>query len=336
MRLKVVPEDFLVKELPIEEPEGSGDYLILECTKRGLNTEDMVSQVCRALGVERRFVGIAGAKDRHAITTQRISVRTSLKSEVVLRKLSRIDGCDFSFKGCAEKPLCLGDLKGNAFSIIVRDNSILPELKHPVPDYFDDQRFGRNNLIVARSIFSRDFKKAASIIIENHSLPARAAASFEANDFIGCLRYLPRRILRLYIHSFQSWLYNESVKAYLHCFKGEDIKYSQGTFRFPRQQVQQADVPLTGFGMSTASDARIEKCVRGVMAREKLVERDFVIPQLQGMSLEGGTRPLLSRVHDFSFEKLDADSCRVEFWLEPGSYATIVIKSLFGKSFAQH
>src|SRR5437867_4475339 len=73
-RIKVVPEDFVVEEIPLYEPSGQGDHLYVRFTKRGLNTDAAARAIGAALGVSARDLGIAGMKDKIAVTTQTISV----------------------------------------------------------------------------------------------------------------------------------------------------------------------------------------------------------------------------------------------------------------------
>src|SRR3954452_21104988 len=75
-RIKSTPEDFVVEELPLYEPSGEGEHLYIRFTKRGLTTDAAVRSIASALrlGASARDVGVAGMKDKVAITTQTISV----------------------------------------------------------------------------------------------------------------------------------------------------------------------------------------------------------------------------------------------------------------------
>lgn len=72
--LRASPDDFVVDELPAYEPCGEGEHTLARIEKRGLNTQDAVERIAHALGVPARDVGYAGLKDRHARTTQWISL----------------------------------------------------------------------------------------------------------------------------------------------------------------------------------------------------------------------------------------------------------------------
>ncbi|TVR04991.1 MAG: tRNA pseudouridine(13) synthase TruD [Deltaproteobacteria bacterium] len=73
-RIGDAPEDFQVDEIPLYEPAGEGEHLYLLLEKRGWNTLDALRVIARAAGVRERDMGSAGMKDRHAVTTQWISL----------------------------------------------------------------------------------------------------------------------------------------------------------------------------------------------------------------------------------------------------------------------
>src|SRR3954449_4129666 len=79
-RIKSIPEDFVVEELPAYEPSGEGTHLFLKFEKRGLTTDAAVRIITKALGIEMRDVGIAGMKDKVAVTTQWVSVPAPAKA----------------------------------------------------------------------------------------------------------------------------------------------------------------------------------------------------------------------------------------------------------------
>jgi len=150
-RLKSVPEDFEVEELPAYQPSGEGDFLYLWVEKRGLGAEYFVRQVARRLGVAADEVGTAGLKDRQAVTRQMVSVPARVEPE-----LGRLDGdgirvLSVSRHGNKLRP---GHLHGNRFRVLVRGASpqaaeLLPPLlerlrRDGLPNFYGAQRFGRD------------------------------------------------------------------------------------------------------------------------------------------------------------------------------------------------
>jgi len=79
---KLVPEDFEVEEVPAYLPSGEGEHLYLWLEKRGRDTREVVKALALALGVSEDDVGVAGMKDRQAVTRQLISVPARAEPKV--------------------------------------------------------------------------------------------------------------------------------------------------------------------------------------------------------------------------------------------------------------
>ncbi len=117
-RIKAVPEDFEVEEIPAYPASGQGDFLYLWIEKRDMGAEYFVRQIAHRLDVSIGEVGTAGLKDRHAVTRQMVSVPARAES-----RLAQLDGdgvrlLNVSRHGNKLKP---GHLHGNRFRILVRD-----------------------------------------------------------------------------------------------------------------------------------------------------------------------------------------------------------------------
>ncbi len=68
------PEDFKVDEVPLYEASGQGDHWYVRLEKRERTTRDLCIAVAAASGAPEREIGYAGLKDKHAVTTQWLSV----------------------------------------------------------------------------------------------------------------------------------------------------------------------------------------------------------------------------------------------------------------------
>ena len=90
-RIRGVPEDFIVEEIPAFEASGEGEHLLLTLQKRGMNTVFCAETIARWAGVDAREVSFAGMKDRHALTTQRFSVRLPKKTSPDVNLLNSDD-----------------------------------------------------------------------------------------------------------------------------------------------------------------------------------------------------------------------------------------------------
>jgi tRNA pseudouridine13 synthase len=153
--LKSSPQDFIVEEIPAYEPSGAGDHLYVRFTKINLTTDTAVQAIAKALGASARDVGVAGMKDKVAVTTQTISIpvpRGVADFDAKARALT-IDGITIHEAKAHTNKLKTGHLLGNRFAIVVRkiETARIPDVlrmfemmaRDGVPNAFGEQRFGR-------------------------------------------------------------------------------------------------------------------------------------------------------------------------------------------------
>ncbi len=172
--LKLLNEDFIVTELPLQLPSGEGGHIWLDVEKNGANTALVAQQLADAAGVQVRDVGYAGLKDRHAITRQWFSIYLPKGETPDLTRLAHPE-----FKVLSQsrhvKKLRPGDLQGNRFRIVLRDvvgeratieAHLAAVASQGVPNYFGAQRFGfeggnveQGRAMLARGIRVRNPKK---------------------------------------------------------------------------------------------------------------------------------------------------------------------------------
>ena len=144
-------EDFIVDEVPLGEFKKKGNYLILHVKKQELTTWDMVAIFAEYLAVPAQKIGYAGLKDKHATTTQYISVDAS--HEKLLKKFHHKQIKILSSLRHSHG-IRMGDLAGNRFSINLHfvdniDSGRIEKVarkiaKNGLPNYFGYQRFGRD------------------------------------------------------------------------------------------------------------------------------------------------------------------------------------------------
>mgnify|MGYP001193049713 CR=1 FL=1 len=147
--IKVQPEDFRVDEIPLYPPSGEGEHLFVHVEKIGRDTLHVARDLARALGVSPREVGIAGQKDRHAVTTQWMSF-----PGVSPEAAEGLAGEGFRVLTAVRhgNKLRTGHLRGNRFRILLRGASDAEAVartaraleERGLPNYFGAQRFGRS------------------------------------------------------------------------------------------------------------------------------------------------------------------------------------------------
>lgn len=334
--LKQIPEDFVVKEKSIVQPQKTGYYLYARLTKRERTIFDVVKELAAKLKLKEKDIGFAGSKDKQAVTEQVLSIR-GRKQEAIVRVHLR--GVALQALGYGNTPISLGDLEGNEFAIVVRNlDKVRPEKIHFIPNYFDEQRFSLHNKDIGKHLVKKQFKEAAALIQEPSFQEQLQKAP---NNPIGALQRLPIRLLRMYISAYQSYLWNETLAAYLRKNGTvlREVPYSLGTFVFVRdeEKFQGLEIPLIGFDSEKlGKDEEIKDSLAPILAKEGLQQHDFIIKQFPDITPEGELRKAFVEVKDLFFGTLENDELNpgkkritVRFFLQKGSYATIVMRKLF-------
>ena len=153
--IRSCPDDFFVDERAAFEPSHDGEHLLLRIEKRGLNTHAVATELARFYGVAPGDVSFAGMKDRHAVTRQWFSVLTP--SDAIPATAT---GWRVVESARHARKLRRGELAANAFRIRVRGlrghvheipERIATLRQMGAPNYFGEQRFGRDAANVARA-----------------------------------------------------------------------------------------------------------------------------------------------------------------------------------------
>jgi tRNA pseudouridine13 synthase len=156
-RIKDAPPDFVVEEIPAYEPQGSGDHLYVRLTKTNLTTDEVVRALAAGAGVQARDVGVAGLKDKVAVTTQTVSLPAPRGADATWD--ARVLGLSIPGVVVHEakrhgNKLRTGHLSGNRFTIVLRGiadaevDVVVAALERAgregLPNAFGSQRFGRD------------------------------------------------------------------------------------------------------------------------------------------------------------------------------------------------
>lgn len=319
-RLRSQPEDFEVEELRAFWPSGSGEHAWLEVEKRGANTEWVARELARFAAVPPMAVGVAGLKDRHAVTRQAFTVHLAGRPDP--------DWSAFVAEGVRvlsatrhQRKLARGALTGNRFRLVVRevdgDRDAVTGLvdriaRQGVPNRFGEQRFGigAGNLAAAAAMFAgRRVGKAergrllstARSAIFNAVLDARIAAGSWDRGLDGDV---------FQIDGSGSIFGPEPVDGVLAARIDALAVHPTG--------------PLWGRG---------EPRVTGnVVALEAGIAADPALAPLarglEAAGVEAARRALRVRVAGLAHRWLDARTLELRFELPAGAYATVVAAEL--------
>jgi len=143
-------DDFIVDEIGLKW-KGNGNYTILHIKKVEMTSWDMVAAFAAFLNINAEKIGYAGLKDKHATTTQYISVEAKYENELKKFKHPQIKILSTTRH---THSIRMGDLEGNRFTINLFEVDKIQagqieklarkSEKNGLPNYFGYQRFGRD------------------------------------------------------------------------------------------------------------------------------------------------------------------------------------------------
>ena len=224
--LRVDPADFRVREReavdvePLDADPGAYPHVVFRATLTNHETNAFAAALSDRLGISRERVRWAGTKDKRAVTTQLFSVDRVEPEQLAGIELPDVD---LELLGRAGRAVALGDLRGNDFTITLRDPAsdevadrvaaITDELRAfggnervGVPNYFGQQRFGSHRPVTHRvglAILRGDWEAAVRTYVADRAetepaatYQARGVAGerFDAGDWQGTLEALPERL----------------------------------------------------------------------------------------------------------------------------------------------
>lgn len=146
MKVKQLPSDFVVEERARLRPTDQGPFALYLLRKEGVGTLEALRAVRRAWKVPGRAVGFGGLKDRHAVTTQWVTIPRGPRRNLEEQAFR------LTYEGQCAQPMSRMLLEGNLFRLRIRDlapaeattlaTRLADLAAHGLPAYFDDQRFG--------------------------------------------------------------------------------------------------------------------------------------------------------------------------------------------------
>jgi tRNA pseudouridine13 synthase len=238
-------DDFIVEEVlhgygkPVPEFKsllGGGRHLLCVVSRRGWETQQLVTELAKRLKVPRRCIGFAGLKDKQAHVRHFISLEGVDPAKI---EGLRFDGVEVHPRGFIDEPLSSRLLIGNKFTITIRGPSMKPDEVHKVIEqvyeevrrrggflnFYGYQRFGSVRPVthlVGRLMVKRRFDEALSVYLghigSRESERARAArlAFLRGEKLSDVYRLFPRSFIyeRMILKRLM-----RSPKGYLEAFK---------------------------------------------------------------------------------------------------------------------
>ena len=406
-RLKHQPEDFIVQEIsldgsvaPLEPsdqpyPDQAGKFTAFYLVKRNIDSIQAIRQLSRNIGVSYKRFSYAGIKDRRAVTSQKVSFR-GLPQDLIGRHLP---GIQILHPHRVPKPVVPGALKGNRFSITVREieltgqealtrtNRIHQEITAAggVLNFFGPQRFGvirPTTHLIGKQIVLGNYKEAIRILLEGdasdytsllssteeaadseqppldsvqHGTYERAIQHY-LNKHPGAYResltVIPKDLSRLYVHAYQSYLFNRTLSERVHRgiplqhpVIGDYTKPIGGRVSTVRPVTQKniapmeaavmagkrvLVVPIIGYDFEHVPlEGEPGKIVTSILDEEKMSPGQFRLKALPQLSSRGTFRRLLILPEGFRASLIGEPSntaIQVSLDLPKGSYASVIMR----------
>lgn len=235
-------------------------------------------------------------------------------------------------QGLPGRKLVDGDFEG-----FVRDLLTTPGARDPLPEkrfkHLVTKLWGDFDAI-ARKWGNRNLK---SVVAHLRRKPT---------DFAGATRRMPGKERALHVFAYQSWIWNRAVARYLEGRLPPErlarTPYVGGEHVWPELAAQEAAPALAAsFPLLDATvapdDPAVRAAIEAVLAEEGLTIERFQIEGIPGCFFKHYERPLVVSPADLRIGEPEEDDRRegrlklaLSFTLPPGSYATLLLKRLFG------
>ncbi|OIO21816.1 tRNA pseudouridine(13) synthase TruD [Candidatus Micrarchaeota archaeon CG1_02_47_40] len=244
---------------------------------------------------------------------------------------------------------------------------IYSELDGVFPNYFGTQRFGsmrENTHIVGKMMLKGDFEGAVgeylcgtqnerdekSVIARKNLLATgnygqalrefphhlkyeRTMAAHLASlphDFVGALQRIPRGLSLMFVHAYQSYLFNLMLEERV---KRRDFTAMEGEHYCGKNEFGFADTEVKAVGREgkdsflvckllgyETKEEELNEIEKEVLEREGIALENFRLKKFAALSSKGGERCALAPLVDFSFKE-----GVFSFSLQKGAYATVAL-----------
>ncbi|AWX13995.1 tRNA pseudouridine(13) synthase TruD [Mergibacter septicus] len=317
-RLKAQFSDFIVREELGYPFNGEGEFVVVKVRKTDCNTLFVAEKLAQFAGIPAKSVSYAGLKDRHAITEQWFCLHLPRQETPDFSQFN-LNGIEILAITRHQRKIRIGSLKGNWFSLLLRDLSTTPELVQRLetlkiygfPNYFGEQRFGHNGNNLAQAyrwakgeIKIKDRKKrsfylsAARSEVFNQLLSARLEQ--------GLIRQvLPNDILQL--QGSQSWFIADKT---------------QNNLVELQQRLEQQDLNITA--PLIGDDA--PQCLPEYEQHLVMPYADL-LKLMQFERVKSARRAALCLPQQLDWQ-FTSDGLNLQFFLPTGSYATALVREI--------
>jgi len=377
------------------ERKSKGKNLILKIRLKNWETNRFVISLSKSLKVGRNAITFAGTKDKRAITTQYFcvanyenEVKLNLKDVEILDSF-RSDKClDLGDLYGNNFEIGVSDIKENSEEVI---NKIIAEMEfNQFPNFFGVQRFGSSRPIthiVGKQIIERRFDEAVRIyigLIFSFDRDKEARKYFydtmdpegtikliegkmdyeyimlnhlkeKPGDYKGAIERLPRTLKMMFIHGYQSYLFNrilsERIKRYsiFEPMVGDIvlpvdkyglpindryIKVTKENIDTIGKRIKEKKAYISGvlFGSeSIFSEGEMGEIEKSVIEKENICGDMFKIREIREIASKGSRRALSTPFLNLDYY-IKNKKANFSFALFRGSYATSFLREFMKQS----
>jgi tRNA pseudouridine13 synthase len=344
-KIKEEPEDFIVEEV-YDRGVCSIDYKLNErlrdmlpsfkkreeqtqfiLVKRNYNTFRAINLIAKKLRVSRKRFGVAGNKDKVAVTAQRVSVWNTLISKLKRVKIRELILKNFEY---SNKRIQTGDLLGNRFTIKIKNielkkgeiekriNEFATQIEKGLPNFFGPQRFGVrrnvNHIIGEKLALGRIEDGVRIFLVEsgNESREAIEARSFLRNNwgtFSEAIKLYPKYL------GLEKAILNSLIKE----------KNFVRSLRVIPVSIRKLFVHAY---QAYLFNKKLNNLIRNRRVPKEILLSPMEVEGMKELTCKGIYRKSLFTPEDFKIVKIDDSSVTISFFLQKGSYATILLNEL--------
>jgi len=374
---------------------GEGDYVRAILVKRGCDTLSAIYLLARTCNVPLHAISYLGLKDARAVSAQLISIKNCevplMRFEDKRKRVAITQYVRSPF------PVKRHELYGNVFTITIRRIPLPPEeissrlnefLRQVrsfggLPAYFGHQRFGTIKPVshkVGKALLLNDFEGAVKHILTNSQddfLRKRRGITAKAlnyevliinhllkkrGDFAGALRKVPTILLRLFIHAYQSYLFNKMLSKRIdlglplnRAVIGDVVGFPKAgsidpsrVFLVEKHNLEKINkliekglmsvvLPVVGFKTKVFPKYNAAEPVLSILEEEGILRGSFAVPHSPKLKCPGTYRPTTFNFENFKIVQLSSDrdgssKLVLRFQLRRGFYATVVLREIIKPS----
>jgi len=371
---ELVGESFSSNVLPAYSEQFRYPLYMLE--KQDIDSNHAVFEIERQHHIRLRIMGI---KDAKAVTRQYAGSARSMKSppRELVTTHTRLSLEGFTRRPLAREFLAGNEFNITIYQPQVTQLNDFIQQVQSIGNFYGLQRFGGERLVthlVGREIVKRNFQKAVGLLlsyttqydtqmskeIRNMSADPKNYPSVlrtlpkgmdierkvlsvlvAGGNAISALRAVPLNIRRLFVHAYQSYIFNRCLSSAVLtgwdltrpdsgdlCFEMEGPATFGRVLKFDHAVEKRVMVPairMAGYSFQPGS-GRFENITKNVLRDEGILAKDFYIKEMQELSHQGGFRQAPLWCTDFSHRK--GEDLVVSFKLPKGSYATTLLREI--------